>query len=196
MKIALVVHRFGEEIAGGSEAHARGLAQELSRTNDVEVLTTCARDYLSWTNEFEPGETRVDGIRVTRFRNEAVRDLKTFAAQSELVFNNDHELADEERWIVENGPYCPGLVGAVSRRRDVDFFLCYSYRYYTAAHGARVAGVNARLKALKRGAELLDRIFDSTHIVNILSRFEPTKPCGDSFFDSHIFQVRDKFLKS
>ena len=145
MKLAIVIHRYGENVAGGSEAHARGLATALRKTHEVEILTTCARDYLSWRNEFDPGETTVDDIRVTRFPVRKTRDLGRFAAVSDHVFNERHERADEERWIAENGPFCPDLVAAVSARPDVDFFLCYSYRYFTGIKGALAAGRRAIL---------------------------------------------------
>lgn len=145
MKLAIVIHRYGDGVAGGSEAHARGLATALRQSHDVEVLTTCARDYLSWRNEFDPGETVVDGIRVTRFPVRKTRDLGRFGAVSDHVFNEPHGRDDEERWIVENGPHCPELVAAVSARADVDFFLCYSYRYFTGIKGALAAGRRAIL---------------------------------------------------
>ena len=145
MKLALVIHRYGDGVAGGSEAHARGLAQELAKTHDIEILTTCARDYLSWRNEFEPGESLVDGIRVSRFPVKRQRDLARFAAVSDQVFNDVHDRADEERWIAENGPLCPDLIDAIRSRADVDFFLCYSYRYFTGIKGALAAGARAVL---------------------------------------------------
>ncbi len=145
MKLALVIHRYGDGVAGGSEAHARGLAQELRKTHEVEVLTTCARDYLSWRNEFEPGESVVDGIRVRRYPVRKTRDLARFAAVSDHVFHELHGREDEERWIVENGPFCPDLVDAIRRRAEIDFFLCYSYRYFTGVKGALAAGDRAIL---------------------------------------------------
>ncbi len=145
MKLALVIHRYGDGIAGGSEAHARGLAQELRKVHEVEVLTTTARDYLTWRNEFEPGESMVDRIKVTRYPVQQTRDLGRFAAVSDHVFHESHSRDDEERWIVENGPLCPDLVEAVRGRSDVDFFLCYSYRYFTGNKGALAAGDRAIL---------------------------------------------------
>lgn len=140
MKLALVIHRYGDDVAGGSEAHARGLARELAKTHEVEVLTTCAKDYLSWRNELEPGPSTVDGLRVTRYQVKRTRDLKRFAAVSDHVFNEAHGRADEERWIVENGPLVPELAEAIRARDDIDFFLCYSYRYFTGVKGALAAG--------------------------------------------------------
>lgn len=145
MKLALVIHRYGDGVAGGSEAHCRGLARELAKAHEVEVLTTTARDYLCWANEFEAGVSSVDQIRVTRYPTRKARDLARFAAVSDHVFNESHDRADEERWIVENGPFCPDLLPAIRSRLDVDFFLCYSYRYYTGAKGALAAGDRAVL---------------------------------------------------
>ena len=145
MKLALVIHRYGDGIAGGSEAHARGLAQELRKTHEVEVLTTTARDYLTWRNDFEPGESMVDRIKVTRYPVQQPRDLGRFAAVSDHVFHESHSRDDEERWIIENGPRCPDLADAVRGRSDVDFFLCYSYRYFTGIKGALAAGDRAIL---------------------------------------------------
>lgn len=145
MKLAFVIHRYGDDVAGGSEAHARGLALELAKSHQVEILTTCARDYLSWHNEFEAGPATVDGLKVTRYPVLKARDLKRFGSVSDHVFNENHQSDDEERWIVENGPFAPDLVDAVRERPDVDFFLCYSYRYFTGAKGALAAGPRAIL---------------------------------------------------
>jgi glycosyltransferase involved in cell wall biosynthesis len=145
LKLALAIHRYGAEVAGGSEAHCRGLALELRKRHDVEILTTTARDYLSWRNEYEPGEAVEDGIRVRRYPISKGRDLKRFAEISDLVFNGVHDREDEEQWIVENGPRCPELVEAVRDRSDVDYFLCYSYRYFTGINSALAAGPRAIL---------------------------------------------------
>jgi glycosyltransferase involved in cell wall biosynthesis len=83
--------------------------------------------------------TTVDGLRVTRYPVKKPRDQARFGAVSDHVFNEPHDREAEERWIVENGPWCPELVAAIKTRTDVDFFLCYSYRYFTAAKGALAA---------------------------------------------------------
>ena len=137
MKLAFVVQRYGLEVAGGAEAHCRGLVTALRDRHSVEVLTTCALDYLSWKNHYSEGRALVDDVPVTRYRNAQERDLRRFGAISDLVFHENHTREDEQQWILENGPVSPDLVRAVASRRDVDFFLFYSYRYYTAAMGAR-----------------------------------------------------------
>ena len=51
MKIAFVVQRYGTEILGGSEYHCRLIAERVAQHHQVEVLTTCAREYTTWQNE-------------------------------------------------------------------------------------------------------------------------------------------------
>ena len=64
MKIGIVVQRYGTEILGGSEYHCRLIAERLAERHEVEVLTTCARDYVTWKNEYPEGEDRVrEGLR-------------------------------------------------------------------------------------------------------------------------------------
>ena len=55
MKLAVVVQRYGADINGGAELHARYVAEHLARHAQVTVLTTCARDYVTWRDEYSAG---------------------------------------------------------------------------------------------------------------------------------------------
>ena len=66
MKIACVVQRYGVEVCGGSEQLCRQVAERLSRHCDVEVLTTCATDYMTWRDVYEPGFSQINGVPVRR----------------------------------------------------------------------------------------------------------------------------------
>ena len=49
MRILYVVQRYGPQVLGGSETAARLFAERLvARGHSVEVLTSCARDYVDW----------------------------------------------------------------------------------------------------------------------------------------------------
>jgi glycosyltransferase involved in cell wall biosynthesis len=138
VKLAVVVQRYAADIGGGAELHARYIAERLSRHAQVEVLTTCARDYVTWKNEFDAGETTVNGIRVRRFPVRHPRDPDHFGRMSRLVFDRTHSLQDELRWLESEGPTSDALVAYVREHRDdFDFFIFFSYRYYHAWHGAR-----------------------------------------------------------
>jgi hypothetical protein len=99
-------------VAGGAEAHCRGLVTALAARQQVEVLTTCARDYITWRNHYPAGSATIEGITVTRYPNTQERDVARFATISDLVFNEAHTREDERRWIQENGPVSPDLVRA------------------------------------------------------------------------------------
>ncbi len=70
-RIAIIVQRYGEQINGGAELHARLWAQALATQDQVDVLTSCALDYHSWAPHFPPGESWQDGCRVLRFSHPA-----------------------------------------------------------------------------------------------------------------------------
>ncbi|MBO8444567.1 MAG: glycosyltransferase family 4 protein [Bacteroidetes bacterium] len=67
MKIAFVSVRYGLEINGGAELHCRMLAERLAGRHEVEVLTTCVKDYTKGTNEFPAGTVTINNVTVRRF---------------------------------------------------------------------------------------------------------------------------------
>lgn len=113
MNIAVVVQRYGAEINGGAELHARYIAEHLSRHAKVQVFTTCARDYITWTNEYAPGEETINGVRVHRFPVAHPRDTAVFARHSTRVFEETHSIDDELAWLDAEGPASPALVSHV-----------------------------------------------------------------------------------
>lgn len=136
MKLACVVHRYGLDIAGGSEAHCRHLAERLAGRHDVTVLTTCARDYVTWANAYPPGTSRINGVDVIRFPVRRARRLKVFADLSDEVFDARAPAERQEAWFRENGPDTPALLDQVRRHgHEFDLILFWSYRYHPAYFG-------------------------------------------------------------
>ena len=146
MKVAVVVQRYGQAINGGAELHARYIAEHLARHGEVEVLTTCAADYVTWRNELEPGVGQVNGVPVRRFRVKHERDPRLFAERSDRVFEQPHSLGDELDWLDAEGPTSPALVDYVAKHAaEYEYCLFFSYRYYHAYYGTRAAGGRAIL---------------------------------------------------
>jgi glycosyltransferase involved in cell wall biosynthesis len=146
MKLAIVVQRYGRQINGGAELHARYVAEHLAKHAEVEVLTTCATDYVTWRNELTPGVEEVNGISVRRFRVKHERDPKVFGKRSARVFEQRHSLGDELDWLDAEGPTAPGLVDHLKKHADTyDYCLFFSYRYYHAYYGARATAARAIL---------------------------------------------------
>jgi len=146
VKLAVVVQRYGADISGGAELHARYIAEHLARHAEVEVLTTCARDYVSWKNELPAGEDKVNGVRVRRFPVAKPRNTDDFGRRSRVVFEQPHSIADEVKWLQSEGPASTALVQHVAANAGgFDFFLFFSYRYYHAWHGIRAVPSRAIL---------------------------------------------------
>ena len=146
MKLAIVVQRYGADINGGAELHARYVAEHLARHAEVRVLTTCARDYLTWRNEYPPGADAVNGIAVERFPVVHERDEGDFGLRSDHVFFRRHSLNEELEWLDSEGPACPSLISRLQTAgHDFDFVLLFCARYYHAYHGARVTADRAVL---------------------------------------------------
>jgi len=146
MKLAIVVQRYGADISGGAELHARYIAERLSAHVDVRVLTTCARDYLTWRNEFPSGTEYVNGVPVERFPVLRTRDLNDFGLRQQRVFGRVHTLNEELDWLESQGPVSPGLITRLRRSvAEFDFALLFCARYYQTYYGARVAADRAVL---------------------------------------------------
>jgi glycosyltransferase involved in cell wall biosynthesis len=138
VKLAVVVQRYGADINGGAELHARYVAERLAGHAEVEVVTTCARDYVTWRNERAPGVEHINGIPVRRFPVRRERDPYEFGRLSRRVFDEPHSIRDELRWLESEGPASPALIEYLARSAaHFDFILLFSYRYYLAWHGAR-----------------------------------------------------------
>jgi glycosyltransferase involved in cell wall biosynthesis len=159
LKLAFVVQRYGLDIAGGAEYHCRLVAEHMARHAEVEVLTTCAADYITWANHYPEGVEILNGIPVRRFRVKRPRDPERFAERSARLLGvaRDRQSGgapsalgaspkEELGWLEEEGPLAPRLVRDLERRRaEFDFFIFFSYRYYTTYHGLRAVGDKALL---------------------------------------------------
>jgi glycosyltransferase involved in cell wall biosynthesis len=146
VKLAIVVQRYGADINGGAELHARYVAEHLSRHAQVAVLTTCAHDYVTWRNEYPAGIDHVNGLPVHRFRVDHERNVDVFGKWSTRVFDSQHSYLDELKWLSAEGPRSSELLSHIrSNRKTYDYLIFFSYRYYHAYHGARMAPERAIL---------------------------------------------------
>ncbi|HET9372315.1 MAG TPA: glycosyltransferase family 4 protein [Vicinamibacterales bacterium] len=140
MKLAFVVQRYGTEILGGSEYHCRLIAERLAHRHQVDVLTTCARDYITWENAYPEGVDRVRGVTVRRFANAKTRDIAAFNRTSDWIFTHAHTRHDEMEWLKQQGPWSPALIEFIERHhQNYDALIFFTYLYAPTVLGLKIA---------------------------------------------------------
>ena len=143
MKLAFVTPRYGVDVIGGAETAARMLAERMTLRPDwdVEILTSCALDHLTWENTEPAGTTTVNGVTVHRFPTASRRLLEYFELDGKLRGSPAAApLSTAQRWVSLNGPTCPGLVDAVAVT-DADVIACYPYLFATTVDAIAVSTV-------------------------------------------------------
>ena len=140
MRLAFIVQRYGTEILGGSEHACRLTAERLADHHQVDVLTTCARDYITWKNEYPEGADRIRGVTVRRFATSRTRDIEAFNKYSDWIFTHSHSRHDEIEWLKQQGPWSPGLIDYLERHhQNYDVLIFFTYLYAPTVMGLRVA---------------------------------------------------------
>lgn len=138
MKIAFVNQRYGVDVNGGSEYYTRLMAEHMSKHCEVEVLTTQAKDYITWKNEYTNGLEEINGVTVRRFPVTRERKLKKFRWLERFQRHIPNKIT-ERLWLAEQGPYVPELIQYIKTNAGYyDLFVFTTYLYYTSVEGIPV----------------------------------------------------------
>jgi glycosyltransferase involved in cell wall biosynthesis len=161
-KIAFIVQRYGLEVNGGAEYHCRVIAEKLKDLYEVEVLTSCAKDYLSWKNEYFKGDSIINGVTVRRFAVKESRNPKKFHSLSrqliskrklyqktlrlfglltafEKIQTADNIQKSEEKWVKYQGPNVPSLINYLTENHsNYSALIFFTYLYYPTVFGMDV----------------------------------------------------------
>ena len=135
MKIAVVVQRYGEEVNGGAEVHARWLAEHLLSLGDVDAITTCAINYNTWENAYPEGVSELNGVRIHRFAVDSPR-LAGMEARTRAIHFQEHTLFDEIEWVKDQGPNSSSLLKYIEESYErYDIFIFFTYLYAPTLFG-------------------------------------------------------------
>ncbi len=135
-RIAFVVPQYGADLGGGLEKLCQLVAERMQGWWDIEVLTTCSRDFATWANSYPPGVEPVGNVPVRRFPVERERDPEPFRRLSDLVLQGTPTREQEEQWIRAQGPDSPALFDHItSHLADFDLFVFFGYLYSTTSLG-------------------------------------------------------------
>ena len=147
-RIAFVVQRAGVEVNGGADYLCLAVARAMSARWDVEIITTCARDYATWENHYPPGVERLDGVTIRRFPVDRPREQAHFDRLSARMLEHitDAPLAEQEAWMQAQGPYSTPLLRYLAEHRDdYERFFFYTYLYATTYFGLPLVAEKAVL---------------------------------------------------
>jgi glycosyltransferase involved in cell wall biosynthesis len=150
-RVAFVIQRFGPEIVGGAEMYCRELAIELSQrlSWEIDVYTTCSRDYQIWDNSRPEGVEFDGNLKVFRFKCSKKYRLvfaifKRFVGliprahkKGGLLYTVRKRL--ENLWISLQGPYCPSLNSTLESNSDLyQGIFAFTYLFYPTIQTVRL----------------------------------------------------------
>ena len=132
MRLTFVVQRYGAEVAGGAEALCRSTARALAeRGDEVRVLTTTARDYLTWEPHYAQGTERDGAVVVHRFAAEPPDPRRSAELVRRLALGAGDD-DDEAAWARAQGPVSPGLLRALADGAGrAEAVVLFTYLYAT-----------------------------------------------------------------
>ena len=111
-------------------------AERMTPFYEVEVVTTCALDYVTWDNEYPAGVSALNGVTVRRFPTVRSRKQKSFDKATAAVLRPDHTDAEEEKWLEEQGPAAPEALRYLREHgKEYKAVIFMTYLYYLSARG-------------------------------------------------------------
>jgi hypothetical protein len=127
LRFTFVLSRYGEEILGGGEKHARAVAEQLAaHGHEVRVLTTCAEHYSTWSNSLAEGTAWHGGVEVVRFPV-AIGRLRPLDQVTKLLASTLRDVRSLGwAWSLAQGPTVPALARRLDEeapRRDLLVFF-------------------------------------------------------------------------
>lgn len=131
------------------------LAEKLNSLYEVEILTSCAKNYFTWANEYPESVTTINGVTVRRFstsqeRNKSkvhrlVRKLQSRTFSQRILKTlglQDHTDFEQTSydWSKQQGPFTPGLISYLETSyHEYDAVIFFTYLYFPTLYGLKAA---------------------------------------------------------
>ena len=139
-RYGFVVPRYERGLAGGAETLAAQLAEHLAARGDqVEIITTCARDNRTWQNELPAGQEQIGRLTIRRFSVDD-RDLERWVPY-QLRLHDGMQLAlDEQLEWMQHSVNSAGLYDYIAAQSDnFDLLFFAPYLFGTTFWGSLIA---------------------------------------------------------
>ncbi|MDY0129148.1 MAG: glycosyltransferase family 4 protein [Methanosarcina vacuolata] len=138
MKLAFVTPWYGN-IPGGAESECRRTVENLQKHGiEVEILTTCIKEFLSdWNTDFyEEGIYNLNGVNIRRF-SVRKRDTVRFDKINYKLMHGLKISPEEEKTFMREMVNSPGLYSYIAEHGvDYDYFLFIPYMFGTTYYGS------------------------------------------------------------
>jgi glycosyltransferase involved in cell wall biosynthesis len=140
-KIGFVLPWYGQNIPGGAEAEALGLIDNLKSHFDVEVLTTCVKDFFSdWNENFwKEGTYFENGVKIMRLKVDK-KDRFDFHNVNRLLMNGKRPDLDEEKIYMRGQVSSRGLNSFIKTNvLNYKYFFSMPYMFGTTVDLSLIA---------------------------------------------------------
>lgn len=147
-KIAFVIPWYAEKIPGGAEMETREVTKHLKQAGmDVEILTTCVREFVSdWNQDYYPeGVEIIQDIPVRRFRVRK-RNTRIFDEINLKLMNHIQPTPEEEKIFIREMINSPELYQYIREHQaDYTAFVYIPYMFGTTYYGVQACPEKAVL---------------------------------------------------
>ena len=137
-KIAFVIPWYAEKIPGGAEMETREVTKHLHQAGmNVEILTTCVREFVSdWNEDYYPeGIEIIQEIPVRRFKVRK-RDTRAFDEVNLKLMNRIQPTEPEEKIFIREMINSPDLYAYIAEHKDeYTAFVYIPYMFGTTYYG-------------------------------------------------------------
>jgi len=137
-KIAFVIPWYAEKIPGGAEMETREVTKHLHQAGmDVEILTTCVREFVSdWNENYYPeGIEIIQEIPVRRFKVRK-RNTRAFDEVNLKLMNRIQPTEPEEKVFIQEMINSPDLYAYIAEHKDeYTAFVYIPYMFGTTYYG-------------------------------------------------------------
>ena len=118
LRFTFISARYGADVLGGAETHARHVAERLAaRGHHVRVLTTRARRYATWASDLPDGTTVENGVEVRRY-GAAPRRTPWDEVLKQLSALRPSSVRLASAWARAQGPIVQPLIDRLPHEAD------------------------------------------------------------------------------
>ncbi|MBD5142514.1 MAG: glycosyltransferase family 4 protein [Ruminococcus sp.] len=139
-KIAFVIPWYAEKIPGGAEMETREVTKHLHQAGmEVEILTTCVREFVSdWNENYYPeGIEIIQEIPVRRFKVRK-RNTKVFDEINLKLMNHIQPTEQEEKIFIQEMINSPDLYQYIAENQEnYTAFVYIPYMFGTTYYGIK-----------------------------------------------------------